>query len=114
MKFRKDRRSGMKLENPLVFYPKFWGLEVRNILSMVRTYGRMRRILKRILADPESRNYRDIAITPPGLDELSLGMYAETRGTAAAIEKRKHQQKIRDDARAKVEERESIPLVAAE
>jgi hypothetical protein len=41
-------------------------------------------------------------------------MYAETRGTAAAIEKRKHQQKIRDDARAKVEERESIPLVAAE
>jgi hypothetical protein len=34
MKVRRDRRHGMKLENPLVFYPKFWGSEVRNLLSM--------------------------------------------------------------------------------
>ncbi len=114
MKLRKDRRSGMKLENPLIFYPKAWGLEVRNILSMICTYGRMRMMMKRILADPKSRSYRDTAITPPGLDELSLGIYAETRGTAEAIEKRKRQQKIRDDARARNEERETIPLAAAE
>jgi len=113
-KFRRDRRRGMKLESPLIFYPKFWVSEVRNILSMTWTYRRMRRMMLRILADPQSRNYRDIAITPPGLDELSLGIYAETRGTAEAIEKRKHQQRIRDDARAKGEERETIPLVAAE
>ena len=31
LKFRRDRRSGMKLENPLLFYPKFWASEVRNI-----------------------------------------------------------------------------------
>jgi hypothetical protein len=113
MKFRKDRRSGMKMENPLVFYPKFWGLEVRNILSMVWTYRRMRRTLLQILADPESRNYRDIAITPPGLDELALGIYAETRGTSEEIEKRKRQQKIRDAARSKGE-LETVPLAAAE
>ena len=113
MKFRRDRRSEMKLENPLVFYPKFWGSELRNVLSMVWTYRRMRRMLDGIWADPESRNYRDIAITPPGLDELSLGMYADTRGTANAIEKRERQQKIRDDARSKPEH-QTVPLAAAE
>ncbi len=113
MKFRKDRRHGMKLENPLVFYPKFWGSEVRNILSMAWTYRRMRGILKRIMADPQSRNYRDIAITPPGLDELSLGIYSETRGTADAIAKRKRQEKIKEDARARSEE-PTAPLAAAE
>jgi hypothetical protein len=115
MKVRRDRRHGMKLENPLVFYPKFWGSEVRNLLSMTWTYWRMRRILKRAMTTAGSRDYRDIAITPPGLDELSLGIYAETRGTAEAIEKSKRQQKLRTDARTKkVEERETVPLAAAE
>jgi hypothetical protein len=75
----------------------------------------MRRILKRAMTTAGSRDYRDIAITPPGLDELSLGIYAETRGTAEAIEKSKRQQKLRTDARTKkVEERETVPLAAAE
>jgi hypothetical protein len=113
LKFRRDRRSGMKLENPLLFYPKFWASEVRNIGSMLWTYRRMKTMLEAIWADPAATSYTDIAITAPGEDELSLGIY-QTRGTAEAIEKRKHQQKIKSDARAKVEERESIPLVAAE
>jgi hypothetical protein len=114
MKFRKDRRHGMRLENPLAFYPRFWGSEIRNIAALVWTYRRMRRILRRVRADPECRNYRDIAITPPGLDELSLGMYAETRGTADEIERSKRQQKIRKDARTKAEDRATVPLAAAE
>ncbi|MGH6924969.1 MAG: B12-binding domain-containing radical SAM protein [Propylenella sp.] len=115
MKFRKDRRPGMKLENPLIFYPKFWASEARNIASMYVTYLRMRKILLRILADPEARTYRDTAITAPGLDELSLGIYAETRGTAEAIAKRTRQQRIKDDARSRHDdEHEVIPLAAAE
>ncbi len=112
MKFRKDRRSGMKLESPLAFYPKFWVSEARNIFSLYRTYRHMRRMMLAILADPEARNYRDTAITAPGLDELSLGMYAETRGTAEAIEKRNRQDKLRADARSKTGE--PAPLEAAE
>jgi hypothetical protein len=114
MKFRKDRRQGMKLENPLIFYPKFWASEARNIASMYVTYLRMRKIMLRILADPQARNYRDAAITAPGLDELSLGIYAETRGTAEAIAKRTRQQRIKDDARSRPDEHEVIPLAAAE
>ena len=66
------------------------------------------------MADPQSQSYRDIAITPPGLDELSLGIYSETRGTDAAIAKRKRQEKIKEDARARSEAEETVPLAAAE
>ena len=103
----------MKLENPLVFYPKFWASEVRNIGSMIWTYRRMKRMLDRIWNDPAATSYRDIAITPPGEDELSLGIY-QTRGTAEAIAKDKRQAKIRSDARARAEHRGTTELEAAE
>jgi hypothetical protein len=112
-KYRRDRRSGMRLESPLVFYPKFWASEVRNIGSMIWTYRRMKRMLNRIWSDPAAFSYRDIAITPPGQDELSLGIY-QTRGTAEAIAKDKRQTKIRSDARARAEHRETTELEAAE
>jgi hypothetical protein len=113
MKFRRDRRSGMRLENPLVFYPRFWASEVRNISSMLWTYRRMRRMLDRIWTDPASRAYRDIAITAPGADELSLGIY-QTRGTAEAISKQKRQTEIKAAARARKPRKEMVPLQAAE
>jgi hypothetical protein len=112
-KYRRDRRTGMTLENPLVFYPKFWASEVRNIGSMIWSYRRMKRMLNRIWSDPASASYTDIAITAPGADELSLGIY-QTRGTAEAIAKDKRQTKIRSDARARAEHRETTELEAAE
>ena len=75
------------------------------------TYRRLRRSLDAIWKDPHRFEYRDVAITPPDLDELSLGLYAETRGTAAAIEKQKRQQEIVRKAQAR---RDEVPLVAAE
>jgi hypothetical protein len=112
LKFRRDRRSGMPLENPLLFYPKFWFSEVRNISSMMLTYWRMKKMLLAIWADPASASYTDVAISAPGVDELSLGIY-QTRGTAEAIAKQQRQTKIKSDARAKSEHREPV-LDAAE
>ena len=74
---------------------------------------RLRRSLKAIWSDPKRFEYRDVAITPPDLDELSLSLYAETRGTAAAIEKDKRQQDIRRTAR-NMQHVERVPLAAAE
>jgi hypothetical protein len=113
LKFRRDRRPGMKLENPLLFYPKFWASEVRNIGAMMWTYRRMKKMLDAIWHDPASASYTDIAITAPGEDELSLGIY-QTRGTAEAIEKQKRQSKIRTDAKARSDHREPVHLEAAE
>ena len=113
LKYRRDRRHGMKLENPITFYAKFWASEVRNIGSMVLTYQRMKKMLLAIWNDPAARKYRDVAITAPGEDELSLGIY-QTRGMAEALEKQKHQTKIRKDARARSDHREPAHLEAAE
>lgn len=63
-KYRKDRRPGMPVENPLVFYPKYAAelvyKHVRLAGQIVR-YGRFRYQLKR---DPEAKNYMDVALTP--------------------------------------------------
>ena len=88
-------------------------MELRNLASMLWTYRRMSRMLARIWSDPAAMDYRDIAITPPGEDELSLGIY-QTRGGAEAIAKQKRQAKIKTEARAKAEHREPLPLQAAE
>jgi hypothetical protein len=113
LKHRRDRRYGMKLENPLSFYARFWASEMRNISSMVWTYRRMKKMLDAIWHDPAAASYTDIAITAPGADELSLGIY-QTRGTAEAIEKLKRQDEIKSLARAKAAHRETLPLQAAE
>jgi hypothetical protein len=101
VKSRRDRRHGMPLENPFVFYWRYLATEIRAAASMTWTYWRLRRSLKKIWSDPQRLAYRDIAITPPDLDEMKLSLYSETRGTAAAIEKDKRQQEIIRQARAK-------------
>ena len=45
----------------------------------------MKKMLLAIWADPAAKKYSDIAITAPGEDELSLGIY-QTRGMAEALE----------------------------
>ena len=114
VKPRKDRRSGMKRENPLVFYPKFAAVEGYRIVMMFYHYWKIKGILKRVLADPKGMEYRDLAITPPGLDELNLALYSETRGTAEEIEKKRHQGELIRAAQAKSTKVEEPMLTAAE
>ena len=69
-KYRLDRRPGLPIENPLVFYPRrLWeivGTHVR-LLPLLWKCGRMRR---RIKADPEASRYTDTSLMPvsAGLD----------------------------------------------
>jgi len=63
-KHRLDRRPGMPIENPLIFYPRrLWEVAACHlgILGMIMINGRARR---RIKADPDARNYSDIALQP--------------------------------------------------
>jgi len=62
--YRLDRRSGLAIENPLIFYPRRWWEFMRNhavLLSLLLKYGR---ILKRIKADANAMSYTDFALTP--------------------------------------------------
>ncbi|GMQ99432.1 MAG: hypothetical protein BMS9Abin18_0250 [Zetaproteobacteria bacterium] len=85
-KYRLDRRSGLAIENPLIFYPRRWWEFMRNhavLLSMLLKYGR---ILKRIKADANARSYTDFALTPvtdAENDSGSLELLAQRQKTTA-------------------------------
>jgi len=68
-KYRRDRRPGLPIENPLVFYPRRVWEVVRGhvgIAAMVLKFARVRR---RIKADPSALDYTDAALTPVTADE---------------------------------------------
>ena len=71
-KDRTQRRSGLPIENPLVFYP-------RRVVEQARTVGRWlrlaytyRSIMKRVLADPGRANYTDEALRVTPREEEAL------------------------------------------
>jgi hypothetical protein len=63
-KVRSQRRYGMPIVNPLVFYP-LRAFEVLKVAAQwYRLLRRYHRILARVLADPSSRNHIDEALRP--------------------------------------------------
>ena len=63
-KSRTDRRPGLPVENPFVFYARYgWELVSKSVqlLGLGLKYYRMHR---RVNADPEARAYTDLALTP--------------------------------------------------
>jgi len=94
LKYRRDRRSGMKRENPLVFYPRHWGGMVVKAFNYLRVYLRCKAMLKAALTAPDRWSYSDLAIAPPKADEFdALDLYHATTGGEAALKR-----KFRDDA----------------
>ncbi|QDG77974.1 radical SAM protein [Labrenzia sp. PHM005] len=63
-KHRDQRRSGMKLENPLIFYPKRYAEALWVGLRWAALFLKFRPAMKRVLADENRRNYMDLALTP--------------------------------------------------
>ncbi|MCB1744477.1 MAG: radical SAM protein, partial [Gammaproteobacteria bacterium] len=100
-KVRTQRRSDMPLENRLLFYP-------RRAIEIVRTMARyyrylqwLRRLNKRLVADPATSDYTDIAIRPvEQADVESLDMFQATRGADLAVAKARRMANILDEAGA--------------
>ncbi len=64
IKVRKNRRSGHPLENPLVFYPKYYAQMLSKQLRWISLYTRMRLIYRRVRKDPKKLEYMDLALEP--------------------------------------------------
>lgn len=64
IKARKNRRSGVPLENPLVFYPKYFAQMLWKQLRWIKLYARMRLIYIRVRKDPKKLEYMDLALEP--------------------------------------------------
>ena len=87
-KYRRDRRPGLRIESPLVFYPRYvmnltW--KHLRLASAVWRFGRFRRSLKH---DPKAADYTDLALTPVTDDEFdSLQMFNVSAAAKSAVVK---------------------------
>ena len=91
-KVRADRRPGMPLEHPLVFYPReTWAVISKHarLAGMILRLSLLRRRLKR---DPNARRYMDEALTPVREDDLDvLEMFSVTEAARTATAKVKRE-----------------------
>ena len=87
-KVRVDRRPGMPLENPLVFYPReAWAVVSKHarLAGMILRLSVLRRRLKR---DPAARHYMDEALRPVRDDDMDvLEMFSVTEAARTATAK---------------------------
>ena len=75
-KYRKDRRSTMPLESPLIFYPRYAAEIVQKHAKIIQLVLRFWRFRWRLKRDPNARLYVDEALTPvtEGAHEVLLDM----------------------------------------
>jgi len=69
-KFRRDRRHGLRRENPLLFYPRYVGETLVKVWHYWSVYRRFKAILEEVQAVPDRWTYSDLAIAPPQADEF--------------------------------------------
>lgn len=97
LKFRTDRRGGLPVENPLMFYPRYLAEIVAKHWVYLAAVWRVYRIYRRVKESPDRRTYSDLAIAPMNRsEEEDLAMIRETRGGAEAVAKQ-----LRDAALSK-------------
>ncbi|MEJ8574052.1 radical SAM protein [Microbaculum marinum] len=95
-KFRRDRRSSMRRENPLVFYPRYFGETVSKAVGYFRVYRRTKKMLDAALKAPDRWTYTDLAIAPPEADEFeALDLYHATTGGEEALARKRSGDEIR-------------------
>jgi len=86
LKFRRDRRPGLGLQNPLVFYPKYLVETISKQIQWASLYANLHLIYRRIRRDPERHNYTDLALTPVADDELEREMFQSEEAKAYVIQ----------------------------
>jgi radical SAM superfamily enzyme YgiQ (UPF0313 family) len=102
-KRRRSRRPRFRREPALLFYPRHLAGTVVKVLRYLAGYAKQRMVIRRVLADPGRYEYTDISLTPPTEQEFeTLGLFQETTGGAAAVEKKLRQDSMIEAVREKV------------
>jgi hypothetical protein len=109
LKYRRDRRHGLKLESPLVFYPRYGYGIVTKAWHYLRFFLRVRKIMKEVLEAPDRSTYSDLAIEAPRDDEFEqLSLYNATSGGEAALKRKA----LGDSIRAATPQPPTVPVAA--
>jgi hypothetical protein len=100
-KSRRDRRYGLPLESPFVFYPRYIAETVVKAWGYWSVYHRARAIFKQVVAAPDRWSYTDLSIASPQDDDFHrLDLYHQTRGGAAALARQRRADELRIKAAA--------------
>ncbi len=87
-KYRRDRRHGLPIENPLVFYAKLVAGIAVKYAGFAALASRYYQLYWRLKRDPERFNYTDTALSLPEADEFDdLEIYRATESAAMAVQK---------------------------
>jgi len=95
LKFRRSRRSGMPLENPVMFYPKHFAVTIGNQIRWISLYLRLRLIYRKVRKDPRRFEYMDLALEPVRDDETETRELFQSEDALKYVAQIKRMDKIR-------------------
>ena len=91
-KYRRDRRPGLPIESPLVFYPRYAGETLYKHARLFHLVWRLAKIRRRLKRDPEARSYTDLALRPVREEELDeLGIFTASAAAKSAVDRARRQ-----------------------
>ena len=97
-KHRKSRRSGLPIENPLVFYPKTFLETFLKQIKWISLYSRLRLIYRKVRKDPKKLEYMDLALEPVTENETETRELFQSEAAHNFVEKLNRNEKIRHGA----------------
>ena len=73
-KVRRQRRHGLPVENPLIFYPRLFAEHALKIARWGLLYLKLARIHRKVMRDPNRKTYTDLSLEPVtgGENDLDL------------------------------------------
>ncbi len=87
-KYRRDRRPGMPIESPWVFYPRYVVETMAKAAGFLRLGWRLHRVRRRVEQDGERHSYMDLALEPANAgDMVSLEIFNATESGSLAVAK---------------------------
>ena len=94
-KFRTSRRSGLPLENPLIFYPKNFLETLWKQIRWISLYTRLRLIYRKVKKDPKKLEYMDLALEPVRDDETETRELFQSETAQRYVAHIKQSKKVR-------------------
>ena len=100
LKFRRDRRSSLPRESPLIFYPRSAVELLWKQIKWAHLYLRLYRMYSLLKKDPRRAEYTDLALTPVTDDEFESREMFQSAGAQAYVVKIQRLEKHRRGAAA--------------
>jgi hypothetical protein len=78
----------MPIESPFVFYPRYAAGIARKAVVLAKRWYDLKRIVRKIEADPNAKSYRDEAMTPVAEEDSEhMELYTQNEAARAAVER---------------------------